>query len=424
MEKLKQRIKNFNVQRALTIGSADLFGGPVAGILARRQPDSGLGLGKLAGLSGNLFRNINTGGTELADSKILANGEANPVDGVNKITPTGTRTRPILTSRVANNQTVQNTGFINDSIAQIDNANQVQSQNEQTGLETRGNIYNDGTTQTTYRSKYGEGLSAEDNSYLRTLDNMMLRADAASRSMMNQIKSNYSNRQAKMQEINDKYQSGLESAGIRSGSAQYTPQLFDEQIRNAEIASQENLAKLDQEEMFALTKAQQQMQDNQFKLANEQVKYIKEVRAAKAQELQNQLKLQWEMKKFYKTQENKMAIENAKLGLGYAKLNYQMSKGSGGGSGSTLKPAQKKASISSAMIEAQNYLDDEGNLTKEGFDMFNDGFSEIGIPTNEWVSEFRSGGIMPGLSSKRKSKKYSNNYGVTSNIWKQTNPKK
>jgi hypothetical protein len=424
MEKLKQRIKNFNVQRALTIGGADLFGGPVAGILARRQPDSGLGLGKLAGLSGNLFRNINTGGTELADSKILANGEANPVDGVNKITPTGTRTRPILTSRVANNQTVQNTGFINDSIAQIDNANQVQSQNEQTGLETRGNIYNDGTTQTTYRSKYGEGLSAEDNSYLRTLDNMMLRADAASRSMMNQIKSNYSNRQAKMQEINDKYQSGLESAGIRSGSAQYTPQLFDEQIRNAEIASQENLAKLDQEEMFALTKAQQNMQDNQFKLVNEQVKYIKEVRAEKAKELQNQLKLQWEMKKFYKTQENKMAIENAKLGLGYAKLNYQKSKGSGGGSGSTLKPAQKKASISSAMIEAQNYLDDEGNLTKEGFDMFNDGFSEIGIPTNEWVSEFRSGGIMPGLSSKRKSKKYSNNYGVTSNIWKQTNPKK
>lgn len=319
--------------------------------------------------------------TDLAPSRILSGGQ-DIEQGTTQGTSQGTtrkKTVPIITSRVANNQSKQNAGFISSSIDTINNANQIDSQNQQQsqnqqGLETKGNVDSSGAIQQTYRSSYGEGLSQDDNSYLRSLDNMMLRSDAASRVLMTQIKQNYSSREQKISDINRKYVAGLESAGIRGGSAQSTPQLFDAQIRNAEIASQENLVKLDQEEMMALAQAQQNMDENNWKLVNEQVKYIKDVRKAKAEELQNQLKLQWEMNKFYETQDLKREIESAKLGLGYAKLNQskelayaRMNNSSKKVTAGDKKSLFKKITSASTLSET-GLLDSNGFITPEGLD--------------------------------------------------------
>lgn len=303
--------------------------------------------------------------------------------------------QPIITSSGARKVTKENQSMINNSMNMINQGFPqqqygVQTEGQQTTnngqLQTSGTAKQttDGATVTT-ESNYGNtDLGIADRQYLSTLDQMMARSDASSRALISQIKATYANRENKMNEIYQRQKAGAESAGLRSGSAQTTPVLFDQTISSLEKANQTKLTELDQQEIMALSKATQDMDNKNWKGLNEKANYVKQIRAEKAKALQDSLKLAWEQEKFMREMEYKQKIDSAKLGLereriaiARGNMNIAAAKAAKAGTNSKITPIIKNGKVNKDLFKTRYtgtipgtdgvpYMDKNGRISQEG----------------------------------------------------------
>lgn len=382
-------------------------------------------------------------GTKLVSGLFKNKDKANQVatnagitvgQGAENIYPQQPQKVPVVTSSGARKITKENQSLVNNATNQIIQGETQQMQQQPTqqggGLSTTGTAKMSDTTATTMTSSnYGndQTLDAGDRQYLATLDQMSARMDASSRALVSSIKSTYSQRESQMADIYNRQQKGMETAGIRSGSAQNTPVLFDQAISQLEKAEQQKLVELDQKEILALSEANQSMQDKNWKMLNEKAKYIKEVRAAKQKALENQLKLAWDKKKFAQQMEYKAYIDSQKLANERARINIsadnlvlsreKFTKGSTGAGASTS--ASASATTSKFLDKNKNpktgfwtqyqvkhsqsdngYLDEKGKISQVGMQGIINDMMASGMNQGQMEKALKDAGKLGLLNSK------------------------
>lgn len=132
------------------------------------------------------------------------------------------------------------------------------------------------------------GLDADLKANTDSLDALRARMSAASQALIDSIKQKYEQRKAAMADVNTRSLAGLTQIGLKSGRARYAPEVETGILSSEERAGISRLASLDAEESSLIAQAQMAHEENDFKLLNQRMQMISDVRKEKNQLLQQQ----------------------------------------------------------------------------------------------------------------------------------------
>lgn len=124
-------------------------------------------------------------------------------------------------------------------------------------------------------------LDAEYQSSVNLLDSALSTADNNTASLISSIQGMFSARIKQQQEINKRYERGVKTAGIVSGSSRYTPELQSGMIAAAEREGLNKIADLQAQEMQLIAQANQANEENRFKLLSERMSVLRDKRKEK-----------------------------------------------------------------------------------------------------------------------------------------------
>jgi len=125
----------------------------------------------------------------------------------------------------------------------------------------------------------------ETDPFMAELTKMGERSSDNTKRLIASIQASKQRQANKVNKQYDNYVSGLQLLGIQTNSAQYTPELLQGSIQQAETEHIQKLQDLDVEENKALMDAENARADNDFKLLKERMDYVKEIKKDKADTL-------------------------------------------------------------------------------------------------------------------------------------------
>lgn len=106
-----------------------------------------------------------------------------------------------------------------------------------------------------------------------------------------------------LEQDQNRYLAGMESAGIASGASKYLPQYQEGLMAQARDSYMQKFQQVDQAEKLAIAKAYQARQEGDVMVLREQLGLIEKLRKEKADALENAQRMEWEQYKFKKQME-------------------------------------------------------------------------------------------------------------------------
>jgi len=126
-----------------------------------------------------------------------------------------------------------------------------------------------------------------DDPYIQQLDTIASHSNDATKVLVSSIKATKQKQANNLDKQYNDYKSGLQLLGIQTNQATVTPDLLMSHINTVESEHQAKLNDLDNEEIKALTDAQTAQDNNDFKVLNEKMTYLKQIRSEKTQALKD-----------------------------------------------------------------------------------------------------------------------------------------
>jgi hypothetical protein len=123
------------------------------------------------------------------------------------------------------------------------------------------------------------------------------------------------------QQSQNQYESGLQTAGIQSGTARYAPEFQLGLIKQAQNASLGRMQMIDQAEKLAIAKAQQARMEGDVKTLQLQIQNYNELRKEKLRAIERVQELQWDEYKFKTQMEFDKQKFNQQMALNWAQEN-------------------------------------------------------------------------------------------------------
>lgn len=125
------------------------------------------------------------------------------------------------------------------------------------------------------------------DSYIEGLTGMASRSDAATQRLIANVEAQRQRNANKVDTQYDNYKSGLQLLGIQHNDAQFTPDLLQGHLQQAENEHTQKIQDLDAELNKAIADATDAQANNDFKILDEKMKYIKELKKAQKDEIGN-----------------------------------------------------------------------------------------------------------------------------------------
>lgn len=166
-------------------------------------------------------------------------------------------------------------------------------------------------------------LDAEAEQLTKMYDDMAVSYDSRTKSQVDQIKAMYARRKEQMKVVNQARLGSMTKAGMRAGRARYAKEVETSILSAEERAGIQRLSDLDREESMLIQQAEDANTDVQFKLLNDKMARISEVRAKKSQLIAQQHQMAMEQEDLM-MKKAKSAREDAKFELDVIKFQDEM----------------------------------------------------------------------------------------------------
>lgn len=114
--------------------------------------------------------------------------------------------------------------------------------------------------------------------YTMSLDNLAQRSDDSTKRLISSIQAQRQMNQNAINDSYDRYKRGIQLLGIQGGEQAFAPDLLSGKILQAENAQQMKIQQLQTEELKAIMDADDARINNNFKLLQEKMDYIKQLR--------------------------------------------------------------------------------------------------------------------------------------------------
>lgn len=114
--------------------------------------------------------------------------------------------------------------------------------------------------------------------YTMSLDNLSQRSDDSTKRLISSIQAQRQMNQNAINDSYDRYKRGIQLLGIQGGEQSFAPDLLSGKILQAENAQQMKIQQLQTEELKAIMDADDARANNNFKLLQEKMDYIKQLR--------------------------------------------------------------------------------------------------------------------------------------------------
>lgn len=125
------------------------------------------------------------------------------------------------------------------------------------------------------------------DAYTQALQGLANNSNESTKRLIATIQAQHQNEVNKINENYGAYTRGLELLGIQSGQAQGTPELLKGQLLQIKNQQMAKINDLNQKEIIAMADAEEARANNEFKILNEKINYIRQLRADKAQALRD-----------------------------------------------------------------------------------------------------------------------------------------
>lgn len=128
---------------------------------------------------------------------------------------------------------------------------------------------------------------ASTDPFIQQLNNMSARSNDSTKMLIQTIQANKVRQANAVNKQYENYKSGLQLLGIQSGDATATPDLVAGHIQEAATEQEQKISDLDTEETKALMDAENARADNDFKVLQDKMDYVKQIKQDKAQALKD-----------------------------------------------------------------------------------------------------------------------------------------
>lgn len=184
----------------------------------------------------------------------------------------------LLNSLRGNNQMVTSSNSFRTTL----NQGQTALQTALSSLQPPATPSTSGTSSTSTTDPNNPNYS---DAFTRNLDQMSANADASSRNLINSIRATEMNSENDLNAHYTQYERGLETLGLASGAAKYTPEQLAGQIQTAKNEGQQKITDLQSKMNTALVQAQTAESNNDLKTVNDKMTYISQLKAAQTKAL-------------------------------------------------------------------------------------------------------------------------------------------